>query len=398
MDKPLRILGVINMPWDPRLGGARVWIELSDQWTRAGHTFERFCLTDAFPKPTSSPPIAAFRRLMFPLRAARFVRQNASRFDVIDCLLGMLPFRKTRLGFGGLLVGRSIGLNRLYENFLRLSKKQWPDQPRGKMIGSIFYDFIARWLSRNAERALRTSDLVNLLNEDEIPFVPHDRVIVQPNGLNEAERASLSAAAQSADRRLAKKEICFVGMWGLRKGSRDWPEIVRRIRAQIPNARFNFFGTMVDPATVLADLDLSGSDGVRCVETFDRDQLPDLLGPCAVGLFPSYIEGFGLSVIEQLAAGIPTIAYDVPGPRQIFASKRADFLVPVGNATAMADRAIEILRMNQNDYAALSDVSRRIADGFRWEKIATETIDAYSAALARLRGVRKGREIETASA
>jgi hypothetical protein len=64
----------------------------------------------------------------------------------------------------------------------------------------------------------------------------------------------------------------------------------------------------------------------------------------------------------------------------------------------MADRAIEILRMNQNDYATLSEVSHRIADGFRWEKIAAETIDAYSAALARLGGTRKGREIEAISA
>ena len=398
MDKPLRILGVIDMPWDPRLGGARVWIELSEQWTKAGHTFERFCLTDAFPKPTSSPPVAALRRLMFPFRAARFVRENASRFDVIDCLLGTLPFRKTRLGFRGLLVGRSIGLNRLYQNFLRLSKRRWPDQPRGKMIGSIFYDFVARRLSRNAERALRTSDLVNLLNEDERPFVPHDRVIVQPNGLNDAERAALAAAAQPAERRLAQKEICFVGMWGLRKGSRDWPDILRRIRAAIPEARFNFFGTMVDSATVLADLGLSEVDGIRCVDTFDREQLPDLLGPCAVGLFPSYIEGFGLSVIEQLAAGIPTIAYDVPGPRQIFASKRAEFLVPMGNVTAMADRAIEILRMSRNDYASLSDLSRRIADGFRWEKNAAETIDEYAAALTRMKSVDQRREIEAASA
>lgn len=385
MDKPLRILGIVDMPWDPRLGGARVWIELAAQWSKCGHSFEKFCLTDAFPKPTSSRPLSALRRLIFPWRAARFVQQNASRFDVIDCLLGTLPFRKESLRFDGLLVGRSIGLIRLYDNFIEFSKKRWPDQPRGRWIGSMVYSFIAGRQGRNGERALRTCDLVNLLNEDERPFVPHDRVIVEPNGLNEVERAAFAAAMQPAASRLLRKEICFVGMWGLRKGSRDWPEIVRQIRAQIPEVRFTFLGTMVDTGTVLADLRLSESDGIRCVETFDRDQLPELLGPCAVGLFPSYIEGFGLSVIEQLAAGIPTIAYDVAGPRQIFASKPSEFLVPMGNATAMAARAVQILRMNEQEYATFSVIARKIADQFRWEQIAADTIRDYTTALARVK-------------
>ena len=387
----------MDMPWDARLGGARVWMELSEQWTRAGHTFEKFCLTDAFPESTSSRQQSALRRLLFPFRAARFVRRNASRFDVVDCLLGTLPFRKSRLRFKGLIVGRSIGLNRLYENFIKFSRARWPDQPRGKWIGAIFYNFIRRRHARNAERALATSDLVNLLNEDEKPFVPHNRVIVEPNGLNEVERAALAGVIQPPARRLAQKEICFVGMWGLRKGSRDWPEIVRHIRAKIPGARFRFLGTMVDPATVLADLRLAEADGIRCIERFDRSELPELLGPCAVGLFPSYIEGFGLSVIEQLAAGIPTVAYDVPGPRQIFVSHRAQFLVPMGDASAMASRALEILSMNEIEYSSLSEASRGIADGFRWEKVAADTIAQYAAALARLKRVEQRHETEALS-
>lgn len=397
MKQSLRILGILDIPWDARLGGARVWMNLAEEWTKAGHTFEKFCLTDAFPKPTTSGAVSMVRRLVFPFRAARFVRQNASRFDVIDCLLGTLPFTKKRLGFDGLVVGRSIGLNRPYQDFIRFSKRRWPDQPQGKRIGAIFYDFVTGRLNRRAERALVTSDLVNLLNEDEKPFVPHNRIVVKPNGLNDLERAALRNAGQPAASRLRQKEVCFIGVWGLRKGSRDWPEIVRRIRAKIPDARFRFLGTMVDQKIVLSDLGLFEASGIRCLRTFERGELPELLAPCAVGLFPSYIEGFGLSVIEQLAAGIPTIAYDVPGPRQIFRSAPSKFLVPAGDATAMAERALEILQMNEIDYASLSDNSRRIADTFRWEQIAADTIDEYVAALTRVRSAGR-REAEVVSA
>ena len=48
--RPLRILAIVNLPWDSRLGASRVWIELAKEWTRAGHTVEKFCLTDAYPR------------------------------------------------------------------------------------------------------------------------------------------------------------------------------------------------------------------------------------------------------------------------------------------------------------------------------------------------------------
>ncbi|PYK31584.1 MAG: hypothetical protein DME57_03125, partial [Verrucomicrobia bacterium] len=157
--------------------------------------------------------------------------------------------------------------------------------------------------------------MLNLLNQDERQLLERHRVgkstIVLPNGLNDSERAALASAAKSSRERLARKEICFLGMWGVRKGSRDWGKIVRSILNVVPDARFAFLGTMADEQTVLRDLQLSPHESIRCVTTYHPRELPNLIANCAVGLFPSYIEGFGLSVIEQLAAGIPTIAYDV---------------------------------------------------------------------------------------
>ena len=43
----------------------------------------------------------------------------------------------------------------------------------------------------------------------------------------------------------------------------------------------------------------------------------------------------------------------------------------------MTDRALEILRMNESDYRALSAKCRQIAEQFRWEQIATDTIRQY---------------------
>lgn len=388
MDRPLHILVVVNLPWDERLGAVRVWFELAEQWLKAGHKVEKFCLTDAFPNPTSSAALYAWRQAVFARHAARFVRRHGAQFDVIDCLIGTLPFSKQSLSCKGLVVGRSVGLFLSYADFIQSSRRRWRDQPRGKFFGRLFYNFTSWLVRRSAERALALCDVINVPNDDEKRAVERChadvQVIVQPYGLNQTERANLASAAQSSSVRLGRYEICFVGMWSVRKGSQDWPEIVRHIRAQIPDARFTFLGTMVDSEKVFADLQISNTGGIRCITAFDRKELPDLLGSCTVGLFPSYIEGFGISVIEQLAAGIPTIAYDVPGPRQIFASAPSKFLIAAGNATAMAERALEILRMSESDYASLSEDARRIAGMFRWEQIAADTIDEYAAAVAQL--------------
>src|SRR5204863_3225218 len=77
MDKPLRVLGIVNLPWDPRLGAVRVWFELSEQWKKSGHKIDKYSLDDAFPKPTRSRALYAWRQAVFPYRAARLVRRNA---------------------------------------------------------------------------------------------------------------------------------------------------------------------------------------------------------------------------------------------------------------------------------------------------------------------------------
>jgi glycosyltransferase involved in cell wall biosynthesis len=388
MDKPLRILCIVNLPWDPRLGATRVWFELSEQWKKAGHKIDKFCLSDAFPKPTSSPALYVWRQVVFPYRAARYVRDHAAEFDVIDCLIGTLPYSKRSLGFSGILVGRSIGLYLAYTDFIRSSRQRWRDQPRGKFLGRLFYPFTSWLLRRSADRALAHCDCFNVPNDEEKQALeqrcPGGKIIVQPYGLNDAERAALAQAAQPAAVRLARKEVCFLGMWSVRKGSRDWPTIVRALWNSIPNALFAFLGTIMNEEIVLRDLELSPRESVRCIASYDPDHLPQLIRNCTVGLFPSYIEGFGLSVIEQLAAGIPTIAYDVPGPRHIFAgASSAQFLVPVGDTNAMVARATEILRMNESDYAVLSARCRQIAEQFRWEQIAANTAQDYRETLER---------------
>jgi glycosyltransferase involved in cell wall biosynthesis len=382
MDQPLRILAIVNVPWDPRLGAARVWIELTEEWRRAGHVVEKFCLTDAFPEPASSPALAAFRLLLFPYRAARFVRQNAGRFNVIDALVGTMPFSKTSLSFHGLLVARSVGLYRLYEKFERDAAKRWPPPSKGKLLGRPFYWFFARRARAASEASVRHCDLLNLPNSDELLCIRNEMqsakpAVVQPYGLEPARRQTLLDAAASAETRWRKKKVVFIGMWSPRKGAKDWGEIIRQIRARVPDACFLFLGTMIDTKNVWNDLGFGAADFVEIVPQFNPEELPRLLSDCAVGAFPSYVEGFGMAVVEQLAAGLPTVAYDAPGPRDILRGDLSKLLVTPGEVARFSQTIAEIFERDLVHYQELCERSASTALRFSWPAIARDTAAEY---------------------
>lgn len=385
-DKPLRILVIVNLPWDPRLGASRVWMELAEQWRAAGHTVEKFSLSDAFRDARATRVKFALREMLFPARAAAFVRQNADRFDVIDALIGTLPYSKRQLRFRGVLVARSVGLYLLYQQFEESVAKRWPKRPQGKLIGRLLYRFTNRRVLAASNHAVREADLINVPNHEEADCLRKKmhgtaQIIVQPYGLTDARRGDLAEAGAAPVDRLAQKRVCFIGMWGARKGAYDWPRLIEYVRREIPETKFRLLGTMIDDDAVRRDLG-GNSDNVELISAYEPDELPALLSDCAVGAFPSYVEGFGLAVIEQLAAGIPTVAYDTAGPRDILKPQLPELLVPNGAVTELARAICRILRYSPAQYQTLSE--RCAAVEFSWRTIAHDTLETYRAALRQM--------------
>ncbi|MDQ6654398.1 MAG: glycosyltransferase family 4 protein [Verrucomicrobiota bacterium] len=387
--KPLRILVVVNLPWDSRLGASRVWIELAEQWRARGHTVEKFSMSEAFPGGPPSRVMFAIRQVTFIRKAAAFVRKNGNRFDVIDALVGTLPYSRAQLGFAGVIIARSVGLYRLYDKFDATIQQRWPRPREGKLSGRILYGFTRSRLLRASENSVRRADLLNVPNEEEAACLRDEigvrqPIVVQPYGFAEEKRRALVQAAESPAVRIAQQRVCFIGMWGPRKGSYDWGAIIDRVRAEVPEVKFRFLGTMVTEETVRKDLGGSSSAAVEFVSDFQPDELPRWLADCTVGAFPSYVEGFGLAVMEQLGAGLPTVAYDTAGPRDMLGAMLPELLAPPGDIEKFSVALIHVLRLDAPRYAEISARSRAAVAGLSWSRIADETLQAYREALARL--------------
>ena len=134
---------------------------------------------------------------------------------------------------------------------------------------------------------------------------------------------------------------------------------------------------MIDAHVVRAELGLAVSEGVELISDYQPSELPTLLSDCTAGAFPSYVEGFGLAVLEQLAAGIPTVAYDTAGPRDLLAKRLPNLLVPSGDIDRFASALCEILLLSPDAFAQLSRKGVATAAEFSWPEIARQTLDVY---------------------
>lgn len=92
-------------------------------------------------------------------------------------------------------------------------------------------------------------------------------------------------------------------------------------------------------------------------------------------LMPSHIETFGIVLIEAMAAGLPVIAADSPGSRDVIRGGR-DGLMYDGSADGLL-AAVQKLRGDAQERQRLSDLAVARAAEFDWREIAEDYLDLY---------------------
>lgn len=91
-----------------------------------------------------------------------------------------------------------------------------------------------------------------------------------------------------------------------------------------------------------------------------------------VFVLSSFFEGFGNVLVEAMALGVPVVSSDCPsGPGEIIENGRNGFLVPVGDAAAMAARILQLLG-NDELRRVVIDAGLRTAERFNAETMANE--------------------------
>lgn len=105
--------------------------------------------------------------------------------------------------------------------------------------------------------------------------------------------------------------------------------------------------------------------------------LPSIMQHWAVFVLPSFEEGFGIAILDAMAAGLPVIASNVGGITEVVVDGVTGRLVPPGTAAALERALIDLLGDAQLRFVMGAAGQRRAREMFSPSRMATEICSLY---------------------
>jgi glycosyltransferase involved in cell wall biosynthesis len=209
-----------------------------------------------------------------------------------------------------------------------------------------------------------------------------DLVRFDPASISDEERRTVRAelGAVSPD----DVVVGLVGRLVREKGYAEVFAAASQLRDQFPNVRFAVIGwdnAEKDDALDAGDRARAAAAGVRFLG--GRDDVDRLYTGMDIFVLASHREGFPRAAMEAAAMGLPVIATDIRGCRQVVDDGITGLLVPVRDPAALTD-AIKSLVVDPERRRDLGAAGRaKAARDFDERRCITITLDTYRTLLGR---------------
>jgi glycosyltransferase involved in cell wall biosynthesis len=193
--------------------------------------------------------------------------------------------------------------------------------------------------------------------------IHRDRVSVVRCGLDQA-----GYAVRVAPNLRAEPIVVFLGRLRKYKGAqhliRAFPAVAREVKA----ARLLIVGDGPYRGHLEAlALSLGVADRVEFLGALSHEDKVAVLNRAQVAAAPSPKEGWGLTVIEANACGVPVVASRSPGLVESVRDGETGILVPHGDAAALARATVRLLT-DKTLRLSMAESGLRWAHGFTWER------------------------------
>jgi len=154
------------------------------------------------------------------------------------------------------------------------------------------------------------------------------------------------------------------------------------IRKVVPNSRLLIVGEGEEKEELLklcADLNLNNQ--IRFIGEIPNSQIPSHLSLADVFLLPSLSEGFPVSILEAMAAGLPIVASNIGGIPEIVIEGKNGYLANPKDPNGIADRVIRILS-NDQLRKEMGNNSYTLSKKYNWDTLAEQVEEIYSKIVA----------------
>ncbi len=196
--------------------------------------------------------------------------------------------------------------------------------------------------------------------------IPEHKVLQVPYGVSLESFRPPEAPAEGM-------EIMHCGAVSLRKGCHHLLQAFREL--DHPQARLRFVGPVLPEMSPY--IQRYGGERIEFVGQVPQSELPKLYRQAAVFALASLEEGMAMVVPQAMACGLPVVATPQSGAGDLVRDGREGFLVPVGNATALAHRLKILLEDRSMRHAMGERAVQRVRSAFTWQDYGRGVFQAY---------------------
>ena len=199
---------------------------------------------------------------------------------------------------------------------------------------------------------------------------------IVPNGVD----VGAFAAAEPREDLPAGRRILWVNRLDAQKGFPVALAAFSKVLVEVPDAVLVVVGEGKDrealqllTASALARVDMRGA--------VENDEVPSYHAASEVFLGAAVgQESFGIALVEAMAAGLPVVATDIPGYREVVSDGVEGLLVPPRDPGALAEGLVRLLR--EPELAArLGEAGRERAKTFDWPIVVDRVEELYGRAI-----------------
>ena len=249
----------------------------------------------------------------------------------------------------------------------------------------LYYKPIVMWASKCADRIIAISEYVKSTVVTEMR-VPEDKITVIYNGVDldifgSKNKKEIIENKENTNRDKQVKRIIFVGRLIEEKGV----QVTLHGLALLPKD-FEYTFIVVGDGPYKENLKrLAEKLGIykKIVFLGERHDVPDLLAMSDIFIhMPVWEEGFGITIIEAMAAGLICVCANSGAVPEIITDGENGYIIPKKSAKGLADRLAEIKSYDQSIKSEIQHNAVRRAKDFSIElyvkmmdKMLNESID-----------------------
>jgi glycosyltransferase involved in cell wall biosynthesis len=210
------------------------------------------------------------------------------------------------------------------------------------------------------------------------------RLILLSNGIDTHHWQPDSSARLQQRRHLGLGDEFLWLAVGRLEPVKDYPSLLRAMMALPKAARLIVAGAGPEEGRLRRMASELGLEARIRFLGFERDVLPWMHAADGFVLSSRW-EGLPMSLLEAGACGLPAVATDVPGSREIIVDGQNGFLAPAGDSLSLCDTMIRMIRLSREERDAMGTRGReRVLTRFsldavldRWEMLYRELLDSH---------------------